>query len=295
MRFAYADPMRIGAIVCGAAVMAAACSNGASLSERELALDAYCSANVIGTGVVDVETDYVPNVVNCENGAASFEALKAQAVAARSYLYYRLDRTGDIADGTSDQVYSCSRTPGEEHFRAAEETSGQVLQYQGTQVAAFYVAGSRQQPPGCTGGTDDPTNTERFVTYNTGKSGDEVEQTTLGLVNPANHANRGCKSQNGADCLSDDGWVYDDILRFYYGEDIEIVTAEGACVLAGIDAGAVDGESDAAGGNNGNGEVSGGCASASTDSGTYTAEGSGALIAFWLCAMMLVRRRRRSA
>ena len=283
--------MRFGAIVCGAAVVAAACSNGDSLSERELALDAYCSANVIGTGAVDVETDYVPNVVNCENGAASFEALKAQAVAARSYLYYRLDRTGDIADGTNDQVYSCNRTPGEEHFRAAEETSGQVLQYQGTQVAAFYVAGSRQQAPGCTGGTDDPTNTERFVTYNLGKSGDGIEQTTLGLVNPTNHANRGCKSQNGADCLSDDGWVYDDILRFYYGEDIEIVTAEGACVLAGIDAGTVAGESDAAGGNNnGTGEVSGGCAA--TDG---AGAGGTALVAFGMFAMMLVRPRRRSA
>lgn len=271
--------------MCAAAMAVAACSKGDDFSRRQFPLDAYCTANVIGTGTVDVETDYIPNVINCENGAASLEALKAQAVAARSYLYYRLDRTGDIADGTSDQVYTCNRTPSADAYAAAEATSGKVLQYQGTQVAAFYVAGSLQDPPDCRGGTNDPTNTERFVTYNQGKSGDDIEQTTLGFVDPSNHANRGCKSQNGADCLSDDGWVYDDILRFYYGEDIEIVTAEGACVVSNIDAGSAE-ESDAGGTGNNNGEVSGGCRAAS---GT---PGPGALALAFVC-LMLARRRSR--
>lgn len=208
----------------------ASCSRSERVGQRLSLLTAYCQATVVGIGEVDVETDYLPNVVNCENGNASFEALKAQAVAARSYLYYRLDRGGSIMDSTGDQVYSCGRSPSMLAFMAVEATSGQILTYRDTQVAAFYVAGAKQEPPACLGGTSDPTSTEPYVTYNQGKSGDDIEQTSLGWVDPGNHANRGCMSQNGSDCLSDDGWIYDDILRFYYGEDIVITQAEGACV-----------------------------------------------------------------
>ncbi|MEM6296995.1 MAG: SpoIID/LytB domain-containing protein, partial [Myxococcota bacterium] len=49
---------------------------------------AYCEVNVTGTGVIDLETEYLPNVVRCENGGANLEALKAQAIAARSVAYY---------------------------------------------------------------------------------------------------------------------------------------------------------------------------------------------------------------
>jgi len=209
---------------------------------------AYCEAMVQGVGLVDVESDYLPHVVNCENGGAAFEALKAQAVAVRTYLYYRLDRTGAIADGTSDQVYSCGREPREEHFEAVRQTEGVVLQYGERTIAGFFVAGARNQPaPDCRGSTDDPTNTERYVTYNEGLSGDAITQTTLGFVHPTNTYNRGCMSQNGGHCLAGQGWGYEDILRFYYGADIEIVRAEGSCVVepdAGVeplDAGTPDG------------------------------------------------------
>lgn len=194
---------------------------------------------VQGVGSVDVEADYLPRVVNCENGGAAFEALKAQAVAARTYLYYKLDRSGSIADGTNDQVYSCGRAPREEHFEAVRQTQGMVLQYAERTIAGFFVAGARNQPaPECRGSTDDPTNTERYVTYNEGRSGDELIQTTLGFVDPANLYNRGCMSQNGGHCLAGQGWGFEDILRFYYGEDIALVQAEGACVMP-IDGGIV--------------------------------------------------------
>ncbi|MCU0677190.1 MAG: hypothetical protein MUE69_30935 [Myxococcota bacterium] len=207
---------------------------------------AYCEAMVQGVGLVDVESDYLPHVVNCENGAAAFEALKAQAVAARTYLYYRLDRTGSIADGTSDQVYSCGREPREEHYEAVRQTEGVVLQYGERTIAGFFVAGARNQPaPDCRGSTDDPTNTERYVTYNEGLSGDAITQTTLGFVHPTNTYNRGCMSQNGGHCLAGQGWGYEDILRFYYGADIEIVRAEGSCVGAFVDdASTVDASAD---------------------------------------------------
>jgi hypothetical protein len=49
-------------------------------------------------------------------------------------------------------------------------------------------------------------------------------------VSPSNVYNRGCKSQNGASCLANQGWGYQDILKFYYGMDIGFEQATGACV-----------------------------------------------------------------
>ena len=196
-------------------------------------LDAFCIARVDGSGDVDVEDDYLAHVVACENGAADYEALRAQAVAARSYLYYRLE-TGDgsIEDGQSDQVYTCGRPPRAEHYEAVISTAGLVVQYRGSTVATFYVSGAIPSADDCVARPDDvdPHGVEHFVTYNWDRSGDDVVQTRLGWVNPANLRNRGCQSQNGANCLSQHGWDHADILRFYYGMDIEIVRAEGACV-----------------------------------------------------------------
>ena len=57
------------------------------------------------------------------------------------------------------------------------------------------------------------------MTYNWGKSGVDVEQSPWkpGQLHP-----RGCKSQNGATCLANQGWGYKDILHFYYGADVLI-------------------------------------------------------------------------
>jgi len=201
-------------------------------------LEAFCSVNVRGIGWVDAETDYLPHVIQCENGGADLEALKAQAVAARSYMYYKMETSGSVADGTGDQVYSCGHTPQPIHLEAVSATAGQVLTYMGVTVCAFYVAGADPSNRGtciATSGDSDPTGTEHYVTYNEGLSGDDVEQTTLGLVHPTNHRNRGCMSQWGARCLDEGGDGYRDILRFYYGADIIFETAEGECVTPTCD------------------------------------------------------------
>ncbi len=200
---------------------------------HRLPVTAYCEANVQGVGWVDVENDYIPRVVACENGAAPFEALKAQAVTARSYLYYKMDGEGSIGDGQHDQVYTCGNQPQQIHYDAAAETAGQVIRYSGVTICSFYVAGAIPSTSSCIPAPGDPDsfNTERFVTYNEGYSGDDVEQSTLGWVNPSNVYNRGCMSQNGSSCLdSVRGYTYRQILNFYYGEDIAVVTAVGPCV-----------------------------------------------------------------
>lgn len=54
-----------------------------------------------------------PTSSTAENGGAPYEALKAQAIAARSYLlYYKIETSGSINDGQSNQVYSWRRPHG---------------------------------------------------------------------------------------------------------------------------------------------------------------------------------------
>ena len=65
----------------------------------------------------------------------------------------------------------------------------------------------------------DPTNTERWMTYNAGHSRADVRPTALTLK--SHPGNRGCMSQNGAQWLATHGWDCWSILRYFYGEDIE--------------------------------------------------------------------------
>jgi hypothetical protein len=204
-----------------------------ALGWTRLPLDAYCSITVRGVGTIDLEGDYLPHVVHCENGGADMESLKAQAVAARTYAYYKIETSGSVADGTSDQVYSCGSPPSRAHYDAVAATAGEVLMYRGIVIAGFFVAGanpSNRSSCVARSGDSDPTRTERYVTYNDGLTGSAIHQTSLGWISPTNNRNRGCLSQWGSRCLDERGTGYRGILRFYYGADIVIETAVGSCV-----------------------------------------------------------------
>lgn len=74
---------------------------------------------------------YLYGVVAREiGGRTEIEALKAQAVVARTYALAHL-RNGEFGDGTDFQVYAGARGETAEVRRAVDETSGQVLQWQG--------------------------------------------------------------------------------------------------------------------------------------------------------------------
>lgn len=227
------------------------------VGETREPLTATCEVT-LGGKKLDVEADYLPHVVDCENGGASPEALRVQAVAARTYLYYKLETSGAITDGQGDQVYSCGKTPSAAHAQAVKDTAGEVLRYDGTTIASFFVAGGKASPPACKG--DSTAATEKYVTYNEGKSGAGITQTTLGFVSPSNARNRGCMSQNGSDCLAKAGKGYADILRFYYGADIAIERATGPCVPAKVepDGGAPDAGGSSSGGADGGAGVDAG-------------------------------------
>lgn len=230
-----------------AATLVAALALSAIAAPSHAVVTAYSTINLqdptpiagVPNGPRDTETDYIPNVVRSENGLASFEALKAQAVAARTFAYYKMQTAGSIDNGTNDQVYktSASNTPSQIHYDAALATEGEILTHPdlnfGDVIASFYVAGGIP-----TGGAplndlgnnigSDPTGTEQFVTYNLGNTGSAASLgTSLGFI--GNVRNRGAKSQNGADYLSDNSVNYMDILRYYYGAEIrtEVATPVG--------------------------------------------------------------------
>ena len=97
--------------------------------------------------IVDVE-DYLIGVVPYEmSDSWPLEALKAQAVCARSYAYNSLNHHSsyhfDICNGTDCQVYygyGGGSTYNANAARAVEETSGVYAKYNGKVIETFYSA-----------------------------------------------------------------------------------------------------------------------------------------------------------
>ena len=200
---------------------------------------AYCSVPVTGVGTKNMEEDYLPHVITCENGGANLQALKAQAIAARSVAYYAMATKGSICDGQGCQVYSCGAKPSAKAYQAVKETAGIYLSFGGMLTYGFYVSGdNKTSAPSCKGSSSHAM--EKYVTYNSGLSGTGVKQTSLGYIGPPGYGqNRGCMSQWGARCLeANKGYDYKQILQFYYGSDIKLLTASGSCV------GPADGDAD---------------------------------------------------
>lgn len=166
---------------------------------------------------------YVAGVVAAENGAAAQAALRAQAIAARTFVLRAM--RDDPALGTykkpipnSERFQVYVHSPSPRAILAAAETAGIVCRYKGELIICNYVAGAIWTPAGKPG--QDPTGTEKWVTYNDGKTGATVKPSPIS--NTGRTDNRGCKSQNGADWLARNGYDYSAILRYFYGADLEI-------------------------------------------------------------------------
>lgn len=166
---------------------------------------------------------YVAGVVTAENGAAAQAALRAQAVAARTFVLCQMRDNPNlgtykkpIKNDQSFQVYSHSPSP--RAILATAETAGIVCRYKGELILCNYVAGAIWTKAGKPG--EDPTHTEKWVTYNQGKTGSAVKPSPISFTGRTD--NRGCKSQNGADWLARHGYDYQAILRYFYGADLEI-------------------------------------------------------------------------
>ena len=171
---------------------------------------------------LDLENEYLPVVVACENGDAPYEALKAQAVVSRTFALYKRQveprsKNYDVLDSEADQVYNPSvfaalpQSKQEEIKRAVKETN-QILQYGDDIICTFFVSGTG--------------NTAKYVTFNEGKEGNAITQTSLGRVTSPpseNPHNRGCMGQVQANELASEGYTFRKILQYFYGSDIKFI------------------------------------------------------------------------
>ncbi|MFS8852032.1 SpoIID/LytB domain-containing protein [Synechococcus sp. R5-16] len=153
---------------------------------------------VMAINYVDLE-DYVASVVDAEMGSRFFpEALKAQAVAARSYVLYHRNSRGwfDVFSDTRSQVYRGLSQRSAAALEATQATRGVVMVYGGQFVNAMYSASSGGQTVGVSG-----------IPY----------LMSLPDVSPYPKFGHGIgMSQWGAQELARRGWTYRQILAYYY-------------------------------------------------------------------------------
>jgi hypothetical protein len=185
-------------------------------------------------GWLDIEAEYLPRVVQQEIGDVHGAAMQFQSIAARTFLLraMRDDHTlgtpaQPVKNSQGFQAYAA--TAGANARLIVASTRGQVLTWAGQLIIANYVAGAKwvETPAGAPGprgrpGPPDALNTERWVTYNAGRSGDAVLPSAISST--TRRDNRGCASQEGAKSLAVmRGADALSIARFYYGEDVQIV------------------------------------------------------------------------
>lgn len=91
--------------------------------------------------------DYLYSVIGAEMSPSwPLEALKAQAVAARSYALYQREKQGtstyDLGDTQGWQVYKGLETEANSTYAAVDATAGQVMVYNGKIIEAFFHSSS---------------------------------------------------------------------------------------------------------------------------------------------------------
>ena len=87
--------------------------------------------------------EYLVGLINCEISSAwPIEAVKAQAVIARTYALHRRDARKSslyhLESSVMDQVYEGCEIEDSRAHRAVSETAGEVLVYNGSIIQAFY-------------------------------------------------------------------------------------------------------------------------------------------------------------
>ena len=109
-----------------------------------------CDGDVLRCVLTISMEDYLRGVVASEmSDSFPLEALKAQAVAARTYAMSkkaaRADAESDVTDTTSDQVYKGADGEYVNVAQAVEETRGVVGTYQGSYAGCYYTASNGGQ------------------------------------------------------------------------------------------------------------------------------------------------------
>ena len=197
---------------------------------------------VTGVGTMDLE-EYVAGVVAHEAYQdGGLEALKAQAIAARTYaLNYTAGCTKPIENSTNAQTFhdiEYVKKQAPLSLKAANETAGMVLTYNGKYFSAQYDSF-------CYADSDCPDATRNAdgtysVTYKKLPKG-ETHQVTLSDSSQYSRITTGQGHANGMSQLvsyqmAKQGKKYDEILKFFYSDGVQI-TQMGLGVAGGIQLG----------------------------------------------------------
>ena len=166
--------------------------------------------------------DYIKAVVASEVGNASLEACKAQAVAARTFAYPSARDGKVITDtGASDQAFIAARIDNRKTYpnahQGAEDTTGQILTYQGQPIgkSAHYSSANN----GTTKNRKYKWPTSTDVPYLVMKPDHWTYQELLRREDAKERIRYGHgvgMSQYGAMYAARQGVSYKDILAFYY-------------------------------------------------------------------------------
>lgn len=188
---------------------------------------AFCprGVSVVGgehEGVYTLE-DYIAKVVTRENlfyEGDNIEAMKAQAIAARTYLLNRTNNCAkSIENSTSAQTFA--KTANSMAIKAAQATEGMVLSYNGKLFSSEYDSFY------CTEVTKCDTGFDCSCSYT--KVPDKVTHTvslpTSKVTGLGGHG-RGM-SQLVANHMQTQGYKYDQILKFFYADGVEITKMVG--------------------------------------------------------------------
>jgi len=112
----------------------------------EFEIRRYLDSDLTVINIVNIE-EYLYGVVPQEiEATAPLEAIKAQAVAARTYAYKNLGKYAkwgfDLVDTTSDQVYAGYDVEKQTTNKAVDETRGKKILYEGSPISVFYFSSS---------------------------------------------------------------------------------------------------------------------------------------------------------
>ena len=186
-----------------------------------------------GAGVYSLE-DYIAGVVAHEAyGSGGAEALKAQAVAARSYLLKVTNNcTKSIENSQSAQTFSTN--PPQWAKDAANSTAGQVLVSGGEVILAMYDSFCYDDKD-C---PDATCNSSECTVQYTKLPGNEKHTITLkgwrsAIVPGGGHAKG--MSQLVSYEMASAGKTYEEILKFFYSDSVEITTMASGAGLQEID------------------------------------------------------------
>ena len=161
--------------------------------------------------VMDLE-EYLCGVVPSEiSDSSPMEALKAQAIAARTFALSRIRSGAKMDDTANCQAFRSERMESPNSRKAIEETDGVVLMYNGQLVRAFFSSSNG----GVTKRSGDVWSTQ--FPYYVSKA-DEWDEAAR-KANPSIRASHGVgMSQVGAVYAARQGYSHTEILAFYYAE-----------------------------------------------------------------------------